>query len=58
MEKVENGISKDTSKETNLRENDLNEQKMKRLRELMIKNSYDAYIVPHSDRHDVFKIYF
>lgn len=29
------------------------EEKLKALREEMVKNNYDAYIIPHGDEHDV-----
>jgi hypothetical protein len=30
-------------------------EKLKKLREFMGERNYDAYIVPHSDTHDVIK---
>ena len=29
------------------------EENLKKIRDLMSKNSFNAYIVPHSDAHDV-----
>ena len=41
--------------ESKIHENIIDENKLLKLRELMQQNKYDAYIIPHSDRHDVIK---
>lgn len=33
-------------------------KKLQEIRTLMTQNKYDAYIVPHSDRHDVNIVYY